>query len=154
METNKSIEQFVSVDFVGDSMIERWDLSDYFETWHTRNFGKSGAGIDYLEMLQGRFVNRRIVVIIGINDSIYFSEQELDGYVARYIDAIRGLGADKIYLFSVLPCNFNRNDEIESFNSAVKQRIKPYDDMVYIDAYPEFISREPFADSYIATAFI
>ena len=133
--------KFISIDFVGDSIIERWDLGDYFYNWHTQNFGKSGAGIDYLELLHGRFTNRTIVVNIGINDNQYFSGPQSEAYAERYINAIRGLGAEKVYLFSVLPCAFKSNDEIEAFNATIKEQTKHFGDIVYINAFHEFTSQ-------------
>lgn len=134
--------EYVSIDFVGDSMISRWDLGDYFDTWQTQNFGSPGAGIDHIEMLQGRFANRPIVVIIGINDSRFFSDNQREAYADRYINAIRDLQADKVYLFSVLPSFFNKNEEIEAINSIIRERTKAFGDIVYIDAYPEFLNEE------------
>lgn len=140
MSTNTGTRKYISIDFVGDSIIERWDLGDYFYNWHTQNFGKSGAGIDYLELLHGRFTSRTIVVNIGINDNQYFSGPQSKAYAERYINAIRGLGAEKVYLFAVLPCAFKSNGEIEAFNAAIREQTKPFGDIVYINAFNEFIS--------------
>lgn len=137
----KSSSNLIYLDFVGDFMIERWALDDYFDTWITQNYGRSGAGIDYIEMLNGRFNSRQIVVMIGTNDNECFTEKLREEYASRYIKAIRALGANIIYLFSILPCAFNRNNEIKDFNNLIKQQINCDSKFVYIDLYAQFINQ-------------
>lgn len=131
----------IYIDFIGDSMIERWDLYDYFDTWIARNYGKSGAGIEYVEMLYGKFNKGQIVVMIGSNDNEFFDVTMREEYACRYIQAIKSLGANKVYLFSVLPCVFSRNGDIEAFNDLIKNKIKSYSDIEYIDVYAKFIDQ-------------
>jgi len=141
--SNRNIDiKPVFIDFVGDSMIERWDLTEYFQSWNVQNYGKSGARIDYIEMLKGRFIYGQIVVNIGINDNEYFSSENREEYASRYINAINELGADKIYLFSVLPCNFNGNSNVVAFNNVVKNRVQAKQNIVYIDVYSKFIDND------------
>lgn len=142
MTANNKTDQPIFIDFVGDSMIERWDLNEYFQLWNVQNYGMSGAHIDYIELLKGRFIYGQIVLIIGINDNDDFSSEKCDEYVTRYVNAINDLGADKVYLFSVLPCNFNRNYNIKVFNNIVKKRVQSLQNISYIDVYSKFIDND------------
>lgn len=49
-----------NLDFIGDSIIARWDIDEYFPTWQVSNYGVSGAGIDYTEGNASRFVGKQV----------------------------------------------------------------------------------------------
>lgn len=130
--------------FTGDSLIARWDLELYFPSWVTYNDGKSGATIDYIESQAGKYAGKKVTVEIGTNDQSQLTTESRPNYLKRYIAAITGLGAEKIYLFSLLPRDFNNdaaglNENIREFNSMVRQAVKGLPEVVYLDVYDNFL---------------
>lgn len=132
------------LDFVGDSIVARWDLAEYFPSRLVYNYGKSGAGIEYIESLAGRFAGRNVVVMIGTNNNYMFVESEREDYARRYVDAINALDAKCVYLYSVLPRDFTSdrddvNDDIAEFNAVVKRMVESMPAIVYMDVYDDFL---------------
>lgn len=132
------------LDFVGDSIVARWDLAEYFPSRLVYNYGKSGAGIEYLESLAGRFAGRNVVVMIGTNNNYLFVEPDREDYARRYVDAITALDAKRVYLYSVLPRDFTSdrddvNDDIAEFNAVVKHIVESMPAIVYMDVYEDFL---------------
>lgn len=132
------------LDFVGDSIVARWDLAEYFPSRLVYNYGKSGAGIEYLESLAGRFAGRNVVVMIGTNNNYLFVEPDREDYARRYVDAITALDAKRVYLYSVLPRDFTSdrddvNDDIAEFNAVVKRMVESMPAIVYMDVYDDFL---------------
>lgn len=132
------------LDFVGDSIVARWDLAEYFPSRLVYNYGKSGAGIEYLESLAGRFAGRNVVVMIGTNNNYLFVETDREDYARRYVDAITALDAKRVYLYSVLPRDFTSdrddvNDDIAEFNAVVKHIVESMPAIVYMDVYDDFL---------------
>ena len=132
------------LDFVGDSIVARWDLAEYFPSRLVYNYGKSGAGIEYIESLAGRFAGRNVVVMIGTNNNYLFVEPDREDYARRYVDAITALDAKRVYLYSVLPRDFTSdrddvNDDIAEFNAVVKHIVESMPAIVYMDVYDDFL---------------
>ena len=125
--------------FIGDSLVARWDLREYFPSRNTENYGISGSGITHIEDYRGYFTEKNVVIVIGTNDlSRIKSDEE---YVGRYVDAVIQLGADKTYLFSIFPRSFKNdpdsiNYKIASINSLIKKRIDSTS-VHYIDVFNE-----------------
>lgn len=132
------------LDFVGDSIVARWDLAEYFPSRLVYNYGKSGAGIEYIESLAGRFAGRNVVVMIGTNNNYLFVEPDREDYAWRYVEAITALDANRVYLYSVLPRDFTSdrddvNDDIAEFNAVVKRMVESMPAIVYMDVYDDFL---------------
>ncbi|MGN0205716.1 MAG: SGNH/GDSL hydrolase family protein [Muribaculaceae bacterium] len=130
--------------FVGDSLIARWSLSESFPSLLTYNFGKSGSGISYIRELEGRFVGTDVVVLTGTNDENNFYPDKIDNYINDYLGAINKLSDNNIYLISVLPRKFEGdpedvNDRIANFNQRVKDALSAYPNIVYIDVFDNFM---------------
>lgn len=130
--------------FVGDSLIARWSLSESFPSLLTYNFGKSGSGISYLRELGGKFVGTDVVVLTGTNDENNFYPDKIDNYIDDYLGAINKLSDNHIYLISVLPRKFegdteDTNDRIANFNQRVKNALSAYPNIVYIDVFENFM---------------
>lgn len=126
--------------FIGDSLVARWDLQEYFPSRHTENFGVSGSGIAHIEDYKGYFAESDVVVIIGTNDLSHIKSDE-DQYADRYVDAVLQLGADKIYLFSIFPRSFENdpdsiNYKVSRINNLIKKRINSTS-IRYIDVFDE-----------------
>lgn len=133
----------ISLDFIGDSIIARWDIDEYFPKWQVYNYGVSGAGIDYIEGNSGRFVGKQVVVVIGTNDINYMTPDSIEKYTERYISAIERLGASKVYLYSLHPRNFSSdrsdvNKDVEDFNDRIRTRVSEVPSIIYIDVYNDF----------------
>lgn len=130
--------------FVGDSLIARWPLDETFPSHLVYNYGKSGARINYIQELCYSFVGNDIVVLIGTNDSNYFKPESMDEYLYKYLNSINKLTDCEIYLISVLPREFNADDKdinehISDFNDKVMASLKAYPNIIYIDAYNDFM---------------
>ncbi len=130
--------------FTGDSLIARWDLEMDFPSWVTYNYGKSGASIDYIESQAGRYTGKEVTVEIGTNDRSQLAPGAREQYLKRYVAAITGLGADRIYLFSLLPRDFKSdpsgvNDDIREFNDMVRGAVDLLPEVIYIDVYDDFL---------------
>ena len=145
---NSSLDRKTTLTFVGDSIIARWDLQCYFSSLITYNEGKSGAGISYIESLEGKMVGQNIVVLIGTNDHLMMrNENERKAYGQRYIEAINRMGANTIYLYEVLPRDFNNvngalNADIESFNNEIYNLIAGNPKIHYIHVYNHFMGKD------------
>ena len=134
----------LSLDFIGDSIIARWDIDEYFPTWHVYNYGVSGAGIDYIEGNAGRFIGKQVVVVIGTNDINYMAHDRIEKYIERYMSAIEGLGASRVYLYSLHPRNFSSdhsdvNTDVVAFNDHIRTKMSEVPSIVYLDVYSNFL---------------
>ena len=139
--------------FIGDSLIERWDTSASFPSYEVYNLGVSGAGISLIEKKQGAFEGQKVVVIIGTNNSSSMCDKLRDEYVTRYCNAILGLNAEKVYLFSVLPRKSKKdkediNTDISKFNDAVRAELQSCANIVYINAFYDFLDGEYINEEY------
>ena len=126
--------------FIGDSLVARWDLQEYFPSRHTGNYGVSGSGIAHIEDYKGYFVDKDVVVIIGTNDLEHVKSDEAE-YAERYVDAVLQLGAEKIYLFSIFPRSFENdadsiNYKVARINGLIKERIDSTS-VHYIDVFDD-----------------
>lgn len=145
----------ISLDFIGDSIIARWDVDEYFRTWQVRNFGVPGAGIDYIEGNAGRFVGKEIVVEIGGNNLNEITPERSERFAERYMSAIEGLGAERVYLYSLTPRNFSSdrssvNSDVADFNARIRAKVSGMPNIVYVDVYDDFFSEgEPNPKHYI-----
>lgn len=128
--------------FVGDSIISRWDLDEYFQHYVTNNQGVSGAGIDYIESLGQTETGHDVVVMIGTNNMSV--DLDTEAYANRYVDAIMALDARRVFLYSVLPRDFNGEQEallpvIKRFNTTVRSLVAGESSVCYIDVYDKFM---------------
>ncbi len=133
-----------NLDFIGDSIIARWDIDEYFPTWQVYNYGVPGAGIDYIEGNAGRFVGKQVVVVIGTNNINDMVPDRIGTFAERYMKAIKGLGASKVYLYSLHPRNFSSaisdvNKDVVAFNDLIRARVLEVPSIVYLDVYSEFL---------------
>ena len=138
-----STEDDCRLTFVGDSIVARWDLEEYFPTYMTENDGISGAGIGKIKELAHMYLGKDIVVLIGTNDVAGISDETLDVYSKDYITSIVELDAKKIYLFSILPRDFKSdidgiNERISKLNALIAERAGNYAAITYINMFEEF----------------
>lgn len=124
-----------TVSFMGDSIVARWDVKQFFPTLITENKGQSSSGIEYIESNAGRMKDKTAVVLYGTNDIQRFS----DVHLVRYVSAIGALHAEKTIVISVLPRNMKGdaediNQKICVFNNLVKEACTAHC-WDYVDAY-------------------
>lgn len=148
MSCDKQLDEQTTLTFIGDSLIARWDLQSYFSSLITYNRGLSGAGIWHVESMEGMMKGKNVVVMIGTNDYYYMNtpENRLQ-YEDRYMVALKGLKADKIYLYEVLPrdCDSDPewiNEAIRTFNADIAVRVAEEPDIVYIKVYDSFLGKD------------
>lgn len=131
--------------FVGDSIIARWDVAESFPSYITHNDGLSGANLDYIESLSGRYRGKDVVVMIGTNDNeLLASETSRVSFAQRYIKAIISLDSRRVFLYSLLPRDFNGdrqniNSDILDFNILVESEVEHYPQIKYINVYEAFM---------------
>lgn len=152
---NDMEEGDIRYNFVGDSIINRWPLDECFPSQLVYNYGKSGAGVDYLEEYAGAFIGQDVVVMIGTNDNYKFYFQDIDNYVNHYLETISRLTDKTIYLYSVLPRNHEGdpsdvNSKISLFNDKIKSRLGSYPKIHYIDVFDEFLYKDDANPQYFA----
>ncbi|MDE5608611.1 MAG: hypothetical protein K2I64_06735 [Muribaculaceae bacterium] len=129
--------------FVGDSIVARWDLDEFFPHYPHTNLGLSGSGIGYLQRtLAGRSFDD-LVILSGTNDNYSFSDGHIDSYVSLYVSTIESADANHIYLYSVLPRDFASddpavNDRIMKFNDMVSHAVADNPAITYINAFEYF----------------
>lgn len=133
-----------TLNFIGDSLIARWDLAQSFPQWVVKNYGISGSGLWHIEDYAGRFSGQKVVVMIGTNDNNEFMAASREAYADKYMAAILALDASHVYLYSVLPRAFapdrpDINDDIRAFDDIIKERVKAYPQITYMDVYNDFI---------------
>ncbi len=132
--------------FVGDSLVEFWDVDRTCPALRFRNYGLAGAGIAYLGELGGRVAGKDVVLLIGTNDAWRIVSDGAEDYSDRYIAAVNGLRARKIYMYSVLPRTVDTDAAehrvaISAFNSLTRRRLAEFDcEVVYIDVYDRFLA--------------
>lgn len=129
-----------TIAFIGDSLVARWDLQEYFPSYKTENYGASGSGIAHIEDYRGFFSGEEVVVIIGTNDLKRIKSNELE-YAVRYVDAVLQLGAGKVYLYSIFPRSFKNdpnsiNNKILRINNYIKSKIDSTK-ILYIDVFDD-----------------
>ena len=129
-----------SLAFIGDSLVARWDLQEYFPSYKTVNYGVSGSGISHIEDYRGYFAGQDVVVIIGTNDLKRVKSDETE-YATRYVDAVLQLGAGNIYLYSIFPRSFKSdsdsiNSKVARINGLIKKQIDSTG-VHYIDVFDD-----------------
>ncbi|MBD5214886.1 MAG: hypothetical protein HDS75_08735 [Bacteroidales bacterium] len=129
--------------FVGDSIVARWDLDEFFPHYPHVNLGQSGSGISYLQRtISGKDFDY-LVILSGTNDNYSFTEGNIDAYVKRYVEIIESAHAGHIYLYSVLPRDFASDDasvntRITAFNRLVSNTVAGNQTITYINAFDYF----------------
>ena len=147
-DSNNDCELF----FIGDSLVARWDLSYWFPTYITHNNGASGSGIAHLQENAGRYKDHVVVVIVGTNDMSTFTIEQDSEYVNDYVQALDGLGASRIYLFSMFPKSKDwcygpeaDNEKIKRLNKLICQAVQGKT-IVYVDVY-DLLEKDGYINS-------
>ena len=109
------IEEKPKLAFVGNSHIAFWALNIYFPQWECLNYGVPGEGLAYVEAFDVDTSDCRVVIQFGSNDIYQLNDENVDGYVERYVKAVLAVPSRQTYLF----CIFPRND-YDDYSTSVK----------------------------------
>ena len=155
-------EDDIHVTFIGNSCIERWDLNRFFPTLITTNLGLSNSGVENLEHYSGMLGGQQVVILTGGTEftGLVRSIQEdslsiyIDYYIARYVNAIAALRADRIYVLSNLPQGLahnndasNHNVHIKYFNTMIRDNISKRG-WKWVDVYPLMLDGDVLNPAY------
>lgn len=138
-------ETAYKIDFIGDSIVAKWDAEEAFPSYAITNLGIGGSGIKYIESLAWKEKGKWVVSLSGTNDLLHFKENEtlIKSYADRYLTALENLGAEKVYVISILPREF-RNEEslhptIIKLNGELKRGVESREHMVFVNVFDEFL---------------
>lgn len=144
--------------FLGDSIIERYDLKKYYKKY--TNIINSGVGgnqsIDILNDLDNRvykYKPEKIIILVGTNDIAFsgLDNASISKNIEKIINNIhKKLPNTKIYVQSVYPVNYNvnkdivanrTNDNIKDLNKKIK-KICEDNKCTYINMYDTLIDNK------------
>lgn len=125
-------EDIPQLSFIGDSIVEVWDVQEYFPSYYTKNYGRSSTGTGYIIEHSGQFIGKDLVVLTGGNDMEAVMEQMegagpsgqdvvMKDYTYYYVQTINGLQARRVYLYSLLPLGEGQGEDIDERNQLVVQ---------------------------------
>lgn len=136
--------------FIGDSIIELWDLDFYFPEFSIVKLSKSGGKVqDVLGWDVSSCEGKKAVVLIGTNDigNLATDNDKIKENVeSRYIEMLKKVPYESVVVVSILPRNLHdRQDEgvnkfIESFNQSLKERVvRDVENGTFVDVFPFFL---------------
>lgn len=136
------------INFIGDSIVARWDVNQSFPSRLVSNSGVGGSGIQLIEAHTGAFGDEKVVVLSGTNDhSMLHSASQRHDYANRFAEAALRLSTGIVFVFSVLPRDFQGdrediNADILAYNEVLKEVLAEQSRIMYIDVYHLFMDGE------------
>lgn len=111
--------------FIGDSQIENWDTEFYFPNRITKNYGKDGAGIDYLVGLNSIVEDADVIIEIGTNDiNVKWDERQIEEYADLFFVTLQSVQGRNKYVMDVFPTSDRmKNNIIKTFNDKLFELI-------------------------------
>lgn len=139
-----SINSSTDIYFIGDSLVARWDIEYFFPGYVVHNMGLSGSGVKWIKQNEGQLSKRTVVVLTGTNDLKKLDRNNLEEYACQYVEAIKGLGAKRLVLFSILPRNDGNdisdiNQLIFELNQLINSKLQKDKTIVYSNVFSVFI---------------
>lgn len=132
-------DEDVELYFMGDSLVQLWDIENDFPSYVTHNWGHSGSGIYYLMDLPKVPSDAIAIVITGTNElKPERSEKEWNNYVDLYLKTISERGGKYVIMAPVFPTEEFWQEHIPTMNRLVKSRVGQYANLRYLDLYIEF----------------
>ena len=138
------IEEKTKLAFVGNSHIAFWALNIYFPQWECLNYGVPGEGLANVEAFDVDTSDCQVVIQFGSNDIYQLNDENVDGYVERYVKAVLAVPSRQTYLF----CIFPRNDyddystSVNKFICMLNQKIHRKlegTDIIYLDVFDRLL---------------
>lgn len=136
------------INFIGDSIVARWDVNQSFPSRLVSNSGVGGSGIQLIEAHTGAFGDENVVVLSGTNDhTMLRSASQRHDYANRFAEAALRLSTGRVFVFSVLPRDFQGdrediNADILAYNEVLKEVLAEQSRIMYIDVYHLFMDGE------------
>lgn len=133
--------------FVGDSMVANWDVEASFPNRETRNWGKDGARVDYLNDVN--LLDNEVIMLIGTNDlRANMNGEQIQKYAEKYQNAVSAVSTGRIILLSVLPTgNADKNETIKTFNTIIEQWASLEPNIKYLNCYSKFLDENDLLKS-------
>lgn len=137
--------------FVGDSLVAGWDVKSSFPTYLTHNDGVIGAKVEDILTWNLDYRGKDVVMLVGTNnlgDNRFTSDemrpQFIADLVAEYKSTIETLAPRRVFVISILPRNFEGNDEyfnrcIKELNAALSQMVVSLGYGTFVDVYDYFL---------------
>jgi len=141
-------EESTKACFIGDSITYQWDLDYFFPEFDNRKFAQNGADLEDMERWDlTTCKGYQTTVLIGTNNySSFFEEKSRNAFVKEYVQKMKSLEANPLFIVSILPRNYLGEQDsivnlyIDKVNHLIQneldKEIVPY---IYINAYPKFI---------------
>lgn len=139
--------------FIGDSIINLWDLDYYFNDFIIHKHAKNGARLQDVDSWEISNCNGLpTVLLIGTNNIGGLSITDTNAvafdryFVNEYVLRAKKIHADPLLAISILPRNFNNNQKItinqniEKVNSALKEALLGAEiNFYFINVFESFI---------------
>ena len=145
--------------FLGDSLIDRYDVDKYYKNYNIINSGVGGnQTTDILNDIENRVFKYnpdKIFILTGTNDIAFsgLDNEEIKNNIEKLIDEIKTKLPDaKIYLQSIYPVNDNvdkeivsirTNDNIKKLNTKIK-KICSKDKCTYINMHDKLTNKDGY----------
>lgn len=145
--------------FVGDSLVQLWDVQYYFPGLYIHKQGVGGARLcDMSSWNLADCAGNTVVILIGTNDLGSFVGKDtslLSNFVNNYCKEIDNLNARRVIAISILPrkkssTNTNSiNNSIKIVNAKLKQRIYEYNPtFIFLDVQSLFMNGDDIVPEY------
>lgn len=126
--------------FIGDSLIEYWDLEKSFPTFCCENRGVAGATIEDLYDVCSNYSDHVIVLLVGTNNlSLWKDDTFIDYFNSSYLKLVDKLQARKILVISLLPRDKFNNENIHKLNHSLKESLYEYPNVTFVDVFDSFL---------------
>lgn len=143
--------------FIGDSLVEGWDINYFFPSQIVYNEGIGGATINKINELGLSVNNKTCVLLIGTNDisgvptnQLPLSEEARKTIVLDYLNLIDSYkDANKIIAISILPRSSRVvNESIMLINEELKSELLTRSNVLFLDVFEKYIYKGEQNGSY------
>lgn len=130
--------------FIGNSHMAFWALNIYFPHWECLNYGAPGEGLSYVESFTVDTSDCEVVLQFGTNDIYQLNDENMDGYVHRYVQAVQAIPSRRTYLFCIFPRNdyADYSTAVNRFISVLNRKIEEQlqeTNIIYLDVFDKLI---------------